>query len=230
MSAAELETIRLTFVVALTAVAVSLPPAIAAGWLLAQRRVPLKFALETLVNLPLVMPPVVTGYLLLVLFGRHGLLGGWLEAGLGVRFIFDWKGAALASAVVSFPLLVRPIRQAFLAVDEKLLLAARTLGATRWSAFTSIALPLAAPGILSGSVLAFARGMGEFGATIMIAGNIPGQTRTIPLHVYSELESPGGLAAAWPLIGVSIALATLALLGGELLERYGRRRILGAGA
>jgi molybdate transport system permease protein len=226
----ELQATRLTLLVAITAVTASLPVAIAVAWLLAKGRFAGKFILETAVNLPLVMPPVVTGYLLLVLFGRRGPLGPLLEAILGLRFVFDWKGAALASAVVGFPLLVRPIRQAFEAIDDRLLQAAQSLGARPWDSFVSVALPLAIPGILSGFVLAFARSMGEFGATIMIAGNIPGETRTIPLFVYTQLDAPGGFANAYRLVLISIALSAAALLLGELLERSGRKRLQGAGA
>jgi molybdate transport system permease protein len=172
-----------------------------------------------------VLPPVVTGYLLLATFGRNGPIGSMVENVLGVRFVFDWKGAALASAVVGFPLLVRPIRLAFAAVDQRLIHAARTLGATPRDAFWTITLPLARPGILSGCVLAFARSMGEFGATIMIAGNIPGQTRTVPLLIYSLLDAPGGMQASFRLMIASIVIAAAALLAGEMLERYGRRRL-----
>lgn len=230
MTAAEWQATRLTLQVAATAVLLSLPAAMAIGWWLAKYRFPGKFLVETLVNLPLVLPPVVTGYLLLILFGRQGFLGGWLEATFGLRLIFDWKGAALASALVSFPLLVRPIRQAFEAVDDRLLHAGRTLGATQWDVFWTIAAPLAAPGMLSGSVLSFARSMGEFGATIMIAGNIPGLTRTIPLYVYTELESPGGFARAQRLVIVSILISAASLWLAAALERRGRRRVQGAGA
>jgi len=230
MSAAEWQAVRLTLWVAATAVLASLPLAIGVGWLLAKRQFFGKFVLETLVNLPLVMPPVVTGYLLLVMFGRHGPLGYWLEHLLGVRVVFDWKGAALASAVVGFPLLVRPIRQAFEAVDDRLIQAARTLGAKPWDAFWTVAVPLASPGMLSVCVLAFARSMGEFGATIMIAGNIPGATRTIPLFVYTELDAPGGFANAIRLVVLSIAISAAALLLGEVLHRYGQRRLVGGGA
>jgi molybdate transport system permease protein len=229
MTPYEWEATRLTVCVATCAVAFSLFPAIAIAWLLAKRRFRGKFLVETLVNLPLVLPPVVTGYLLLVLFGRRGWLGSALESLFGIRFVFDWKGAALASAVVGFPLLVRPIRQAFEAVDNRLIDAARTLGAKPLDAFTSIALPLAVPGILSGAILAFARSMGEFGATIMIAGNIPGETRTIPLFVYTQLETPGGFENAIRLVIVSIVIAAAALLIGDVLERSGRRRITAAG-
>jgi molybdate transport system permease protein len=229
LSPAEWQAIRLTLLVAAVAVATSLPLGIALGWLLGRRTFPGKFFLEAVVNLPLVLPPVVTGYLLLVTFGRQGFVGRVLEQSLGMRFVFDWKGAALASAVVGFPLLVRPIRLAFAAVDDRLIQAARTLGAGRWDAFCSITLPLASPGILSGCVLAFARSMGEFGATIMIAGNIPGQTRTVPLFIYTLLEAPGGMQASYRLVVASVAIAAAALLAGEVLDRYGRRRLDGGG-
>jgi molybdate transport system permease protein len=158
------------------------------------------------------------------------LLGGFLERTFGLRFVFDWKGAALASAVVAFPLLVRPIRLAFSAIDDRLVQAARTLGAGPFDAFCSIMLPLARPGILSGSLLGFARSMGEFGATIMIAGSIPGETRTMSLLIYSELDTPGGMEQSVRLVAASVIIAAAALLAGELLERYGRRRLQGATA
>ena len=222
LTLAEWQAVQLTLLVATTAVLLSLPWAIALGWLLAKRQFPGKFLLETCVNLPLVLPPVVTGYLLLVLLGRQSPLGYWLEHFLGVRFIFDWKGAAIASAVVGFPLFVRPIRQAFAAVDGRLVQAARTLGASPRDAFFSITLPLARSGIFSGAVLAFARSMGEFGATLMIAGNIPGQTRTIPLFIYTQLDSPGGWEHAVPLVIAAVVIAAAALLLGEWLERGGQ--------
>lgn len=228
LSPAEWQALRLSVLVATVAVGASLPLAVALGWLLAKRQFAGKFLVETLVNLPLVLPPVVTGYLLLVLFGRRGLLGEALERTLGLRFVFDWKGAALAAAVVSFPLLVRPIRLAFAAVDDRMIYAARTLGAGPLDAFRSIALPLARPGILSGAVLGWARSLGEFGATIMIAGNIPGETRTIPLLIYSQLETPGGMAASARLVVASIAIAAAALAAGEWLDARGRRRLVEA--
>lgn len=220
--------VRITLLVSLAAVLLTLPLAIGIGWLLARKNFPGKAGVEVLLNLPLVLPPVVTGYLLLVTFGRQGLLGGFLERAFGLRFIFDWKGAALASAVVAFPLLVRPIRLAFQAVDDRLLFAARTLGAGRWDTFTAVALPLAMPGILSGCVLAFARSMGEFGATIMIAGNIPGETQTIPLLIYSLLDAPGGIHQSARLVIASIVVAAAALLLGERLDRIQRRRMQGS--
>jgi molybdate transport system permease protein len=225
LEAAEWQAVRLSLLVACVAAACSLPPAMLIGWLLAKRQFPGKFLVETLVNLPLVLPPVVTGYLLLVLFGRRGMLGGLLERTLGLRFVFDWKGAALAAAIVSFPLLVRPIRLAFAAVDDRLLAAARTLGATPLDAFWSIAAPLARPGILSGLVLAWARSLGEFGATIMIAGNIPGETRTLSLMVYSLLETPGGLQQSARLVVASIVIAAAALAVSEWLQRRGQQRL-----
>jgi molybdate transport system permease protein len=227
---AEWQAVRLTLLVAAVAVVASLPFGVTLGWLLAKRNFPGKFLLETAANLPLVLPPVVTGYLLLAAFGRNGALGSFLERVFDLRFVFDWKGAALASAVVSFPLLVRPIRQGFAAVDDRLVQAARTLGASPWDAFRSIMLPLARPGILSGSVLAFARSMGEFGATIMIAGNIPGVTRTIPLLIYSELEAPGGMQQSVRLVMACVVIAAAALLAGEFLDRFGRQRLQGARA
>lgn len=229
LSPAEWQAVRLTLLVAAVAVVGSLPLGIALGWLLAKRTFPGKFLIETFINLPLVLPPVVTGYLLLVTFGRQGLLGSLLEKSLGLRFVFDWKGAALASAVVGFPLLVRPIRLAFAAVDDRLVQAARTLGAGPADAFWTITLPLARPGILSGCILAFARSMGEFGATIMIAGSIPGQTRTVPLLIYSLLDAPGGIHASLRLVIASVVIAAVALLAGELLDRYGRGRLTSAG-
>lgn len=221
LSPDEWQAVRLTLLVAITAVVASLPLGIVAGWVLAKREFPGKLVVETLLNLPLVLPPVVTGYLLLITFGRQGPLGGLLES-MGIRFVFDWKGAALAAAVMGFPLLVRPIRVAFASVDDGLLAAARTLGAGRFDAFWSIAMPLARRGILGGSTLAFARAMGEFGATIMIAGSIPGQTRTMTLHIYEVLTS-GGFERTRGLVLVSIVIAACALFVSEYFERASRR-------
>lgn len=230
MSGEEWDAVRLTLIVSMTAVLVALPFAVGFAWVLAKWRFGGKFLLETLVNLPLILPPVVTGYLLLLALGRRGPVGLWLENWLGVRFVFDWKGAAVASAVVGFPLLVRPIRQAFAGIDERMMQAARLLGARPFDAFLTIALPLAGPGILSGCVLAFARSMGEFGATMMIAGNTAGETRTIPLFIYAQLEAPGGERNAVGLVVVSIGLSMVALLLSEMLERASRKRLGGAEA
>jgi molybdate transport system permease protein len=221
---AEWQAVRLSVWVSVVAVAASLPAGLAMGWCLARRDFYGKWAVETLINLPLVLPPVVTGYLLLVAFGRQGWIGRWLDEWLGIRLIFDWKGAAIASAVVAFPLLVRAIRLAFNAVDPRLEHAARTLGARPWDVFFTISMPLARHGVIAGCVLAFARGMGEFGATIMIAGNIPGQTQTIPLLVYSLLESPGGITQVQRVVILSIVIAAAALVASELLERRSRGR------
>ena len=219
---AELAAVGLSLRVALVATAASLPLGMAVAWLLARRRFFGKTAIETLVNLPLVLPPVVTGYLLLVMFGRRGVIGAQLDRWLGWQFVFDWKGAALASAVMAFPLMVRSMRLAFSAVDSRLEQAARTLGAGPWDTFFHVTLPLARNGVIAGAVLAFARGFGEFGATIMIAGSIPGETRTVPLELYNLLESPGGADQSWRLVAVSIVLAAGAIGIGEILERRGR--------
>jgi len=228
LTAPEWQAVRLTLLVATVAIVATLPLAVGVSWLIAKRDFPGKFLLETIVNLPLVLPPVVTGYLLLALFGRKGFFGPILEDHFGLRFVFNWKGAALASAVVAFPLMVRPIRLAFSAIDDRLVQAARTLGAGPIDSFATIVLPLARPGILSGALLGFARSMGEFGATIMIAGSIPGETRTISLMIYSLLETPNGMQTSLRLVWVSIVIAASALLAGEMLDRRGKRRLQGA--
>lgn len=219
------EAIRLSLLVASAAVVGALPLGLGVGWLLARRDFAGKALVETLLNLPLVLPPVVTGYLLLIAFGAHGVIGGPLARWFGVRVVFDWKGAALASAVIAFPLMVRAIRVAFAGVDPRLEQAARTLGAGRLDAFFTVSVPLARPGIVAGCVLAFARSMGEFGATIMIAGSIPGETRTIPLFIFHLLSAPGGAEAARAVVGVSVFIALVALFGAEWIERRGQRRL-----
>jgi len=219
LSTDEWQAVWLSLRVATVAVAGSLPFGVALGWWLARRRFRGKALVETVLNLPLVLPPVVTGYLLLITFGTRGWIGQHLDEWFGIRIVFDWKGAALASAVVAFPLMVRAIRVAFTTVDHRLEGAARTLGAGPLDTFFSVSLPLARHGIIAGGVLAFARSMGEFGATIMIAGSIPGQTRTIPLFIYNLLESPGGAAAAQRIVIVSVILAAAALVVSEYLER-----------
>ncbi len=223
LSPDEWQAVGLSLKVAAVAVAVSLPPAVLLGWILGRREFRGKVIVETLVTLPLVLPPVVVGYLLLMALGRRGIIGQALEDWLGVRIAFTWWAAALASAVVGFPLLVRSVRLGFAAVDPRLEAIARTLGASRWRTFFGVSIPLAWPAIVSGVVLAFARGWGEFGATIVIAGNIAGQTRTVPLAIYGSLETPGGFASAWPLVILSIVVAWAALLGSEWLARRGGR-------
>ena len=201
------------------AVAVTLPLAFALAYLLARVRFPGKVLVDAVIHLPLVVPPVVTGWLLLLLFGRNGPVGSWLEAQFGITLVFRWTGAALAAAVMALPLMVRAMRLSIEAVDRRLVDAARTLGASRWRAFLTITLPLSAPGIAAGAVLGFARSLGEFGATITFASNIAGQTRTLPLAIYSGLQVPGGEALVTRLSLISIALSLAALVVSELLVR-----------
>lgn len=219
LSEGEWQAIRLSLLVALVAVGASLPFGVALGWLMARRQFRGKTVVETLLNLPLVLPPVVTGYLLLVTFGARGWIGRWLDAWFGIRIVFDWKGAALAAAVISFPLMVRAIRVAFAGVDPRYEGVARTLGAGPFDTLLTVSVPLARHGIIAGCVLAFARSMGEFGATIMIAGSIPGETRTIPLYIFNLLESPGGAQAATRIVVISVLIAAAALVFSERLER-----------
>ena len=204
--------------IALCCVLVSLIPAVLLGWLLARREFPGKIALDGLCHLPLVLPPVVTGYLLLMLFGRHGFFGPLLTA-IDLQLAFDWKGAVLASAVVGFPLMLRSVRLGIESVDPRLENAARTLGAGRLRTFMTITLRLALPSLLVGSLLTFARSLGEFGATITFAANIAGQTRTIPSAIYTYLNQPGGEDRAIGLVAVSLALALLALIASEWSAR-----------
>jgi molybdate transport system permease protein len=211
--------VALSLKVSVAAVVLTLPPAYALAWVLARRRFPGVILLDALVHLPLVVPPVVTGWLLLLTFGRNGAIGGWLEAQFGITLVFRWTGAALAAAVMALPLMVRAMRLSIEAVDRRLVDAARTLGASRWRAFWTITLPLSAPGIAAGAMLGFARSLGEFGATITFASNIAGQTRTLPLAIYSGLQVPGGEALVTRLSLISIALSIAALVMSELLVR-----------
>jgi molybdate transport system permease protein len=222
----EVTAIRLSLRVALCAVAVSLPAGVAVAVLLARGRFWGKTALEGLVYLPLVLPPVVTGYVLLLAFGRRGALGAFLES-FGIVFAFRWTGAALASAVMGFPLLVRAARLSVEAVDRKLEAAAGTLGAGPAWVFATVTLPLMAPGILAGAVLAFARSLGEFGATITFVSNIPGETQTLPTALYTLTQVPGGDAGALRLSLVAIAISMLALVAAEVLGRRLARRLEG---
>lgn len=221
----ELEAVRLSLRVALWATACSLPVGLLTAWLLARPRFPGKTLLDGLVHLPLVVPPVVVGYALLVLFGRRGPIGGFLHDVFGITLIFTWKGAALASAVMAFPLMVRAMRLSLEAVDRRLEAAARTLGASPVDVFFSITLPLMAPGVLAGAILAFARSLGEFGATITFVSNIPGETRTLPVAIYSFTQVPDGDAAALRLSLISVAIALVALVASELLARRIRARL-----
>jgi len=201
------------------AVVLTLPPAYGIAWLLARRRFPGRVLLDSAVHLPLVLPPVVTGWLLLLLFGRSGPIGGWLEEHLGITLVFRWTGAALAAAVMALPLMVRAMRLSIEAVDRRLEEAARVLGASPWRAFLTVTLPLSAPGIAAGAMLGFARSLGEFGATITFASNIAGETRTLPLAIYSGLQMPGGEAQVARLAAISITLSIAALVASEVLIR-----------
>lgn len=209
--------------VAVAAVLISLPFGLGLAWLLARREFRGKTILETVINLPLVLPPVVTGYVLLVALGPNGGIGRFLHQTLGLQIVFTWKAAVLASAVMAFPLMVRSMRVALASVDAKLEQAARTLGAGPWDTLWSITLPLAWHGIVAGCVLAFARSIGEFGATIMVMQNTP-RSRTIPLEIYSLLDSPGGPERAQSLVLAAIAIAVLAMFLGEVLQRRGLHR------
>jgi len=223
----ETTAILLSLKVATFATLGSLPFGVLIAWVLARKDFPGKALLDALVHLPLIIPPVVTGYLLLLLFGRRGLLGGWLADTFGIVFAFRWTGAALACAVMGFPLLVRAIRLSMEAVDPKLEAAGQTLGAHPVLVFLTVTLPLSLPGILAGVVLSFARAFGEFGATVTFVSNIPGETQTLPTAIYSFTQVPGGDAQALRLTVVSILIAGLALVISELLARRSAKRILG---
>jgi len=222
---AEIEALRLSLQVALTAVAFSLPLAIFVAWLLARLEFPGKSLIDAVVHLPLVLPPVVIGYFLLVLLGTKGPIGGWLYETFGLRLVFTRWGAAVAAAVMSFPLMVRAIRLALEAVDRGLEAAARTLGASRLDVFATVTLPLMLPGIVSGCIIAFAAALGDFGATITFVGNVQGETQTLSLAIYSLTQTPDGDAAALRLVIISLVLAMSALFASELLARRVRRYI-----
>lgn len=205
------------------AMIVTLPIAFALAWLLARVRFPGRVLVDALVHLPLVVPPVVTGWVLLLAFGPTGPIGAPLERWFGVSVLFRWTGAAIAAGVMALPLMVRAMRLSIEAVDARLENAARTLGAGPWRVFWTLTLPLSVPGILAGAVLGFARSIGEFGATITFVSNVPGETRTLPLAIYSVLQQPGGEAMAWRLSAISVALSLAALVASELLARRAGR-------
>ena len=219
--------IRLSLRIALVATAVALPFGIAIAWLLARKQFWGKTLLDGVVHLPLVLPPVVTGYLLLISFGRRGAVGAFLADHFGIVFSFRWTGAALACGIMGFPLLVRPIRLAIEAIDRRLEDAAATLGANRLLVFITITLPLALPGLIAGFVLCFAKALGEFGATITFVANIPGETQTISAAIYTFTQSPGGDAAAGRLVLVAIGIALAALVVSEWLARRAGMRFHG---
>jgi molybdate transport system permease protein len=227
LSPADWTAVALTIRISIVATLCALPFGLGFGWLLARRQFWGKSVLDGLVHLPLVMPPVVTGYLLLISFGRKGPIGALLYEYLGIVFSFRWTGAALACGVMGFPLMVRPIRLALEAIDRKLEDAAATLGANRGFVFLTVTLPLALPGIIAGVVLCFARALGEFGATITFVSNIPGETQTISAAIFTLTQVPGGDAAAGRLVLISVALAFAALFASEWLSRRAAIRFHG---
>jgi molybdate transport system permease protein len=222
LSGDEIGIILLSLKVALTSVVFSLPLAILIAYVLARGRFPGKMLLDAVVHLPLVLPPVVVGFALLTLFGKRGAIGSWLDAWFGIVFAFRWTGAALAAAIMGFPLMVRAIRLSFSAIDRRFETVARTLGGTRASVFLSVTLPLALPGIVTGVVLSFARSLGEFGATITFVSNIPGETQTLPLAIYTFIQVPGGDTQAWRLSIIAVILSLVALVAAEWLARRPR--------
>jgi molybdate transport system permease protein len=223
----EWQAVRLSLRVAFWATAASLPFGILVALALARGRFPGRHLLNGIVHLPLVLPPVVTGYLLLLTFGRRAPVGEWLEQTFGIVFAFRWTGAALAAAVMAFPLMVRAIRLSIEAVDPGLEEAAATLGASRTWVFLTVTLPLAVPGIVAGAILAFAKAMGEFGATITFVSNIPGETQTLSTAVYVFLQVPGGETAALRLVLVSVVISMAALLASEALATRATRSVRG---
>ncbi|WP_392560541.1 molybdate ABC transporter permease subunit [Orbus mooreae] len=227
LTAYEWQVLLLSLKIAVVAITFSLPFAILVAWLLARCQFWGKSLFDSIIHLPLVLPPVALGYLLLITMGRRGVVGQWLYQTFGISFSLDWKGAALASAVVAFPLVVRSIRLAIESIDIRLENVARTLGADKMRVFLTITLPLAFPGILMGIVLGFARCLGEFGATITFVSNIKGETRTIPLAMYTYLQTPNGEYAAMRLCIISIVLALIALIASEWLNRWHKKKLAG---
>ncbi len=223
MSDTELGIILLSLKVAFFCVALSLPVAILVAYLLARFDFPGKTLLDAVIHLPLVLPPVVVGFALLLLFGKHGPLGAWLNDWFGIVVAFRWTGAALASAIMGFPLMVRAIRLSISSIDARLETVARTLGGSRIWVFLSITLPLALPGLITGVLLSFARSLGEFGATITFVSNIPGETETLPLAIYTFVQSPGGDAQAIRLSVIAVLLSIAALIASEWLTRRASR-------
>lgn len=230
LSPAETTALLLSLKVAFWSVAASLPVAVALAWILSRLNFPGKSLLDAVVHLPLVLPPVVVGYFLLLAFGRRGPIGAFIEEYLGITFIFRWTGAALACAVMGLPLLVRAVRQSLDAVDRGLEAAAATLGAPPLWVFASVTLPLILPGILTGMLLSFARSLGEFGATITFVSNIPGETQTLPLAIYAFTQVPGGDVQALRLCILSIVLSLAALMASEVLVRRATVRAAGRDA
>src|SRR5450631_3068516 len=224
LSPEEIGILALSLRVALVSVVCSLPLAIVVAYGLARLDFPGKTLVDAIIHLPLVLPPVVVGFALLVLFGKRGPIGSWLDEWFGIVFAFRWTGAALASAIMGFPLMVRAIRLSIESIDQRLEVAARTLGGSRLWVFLSITLPLALPGIITGTLLSFARGLGEFGATITFVSNIPGETQTLPLAIYTFTRVPGGEMQALRLSILAVVLSIAALAMSEWLTRRSRVR------
>jgi molybdate transport system permease protein len=227
MSPAEIDALRLSLAIGLRSVIFSLPLAVAVAWLLVRPRFPGRVLFDALVHLPLVLPPVMVGYLLLLLLGARGPVGHWLAVHFGVHLPFTTAGAAIATAVMTFPLMVRAVRLALEGVDHRLADMARTLGAGRLDAFLTVTLPLLAPGVVAGATTAYVASLGEFGAVITFAGNIPGETQTLPIALYAALQAPDGDALAAHLAMLSLALGTFGLLAAEFLNRRIRDRLRG---
>lgn len=228
LSYAEVQAVFLSLKVALFAVGLSLPLGVFVAWVLARLEFPGKTLLDAIIHVPLVMPPVVVGYLLLLLLGRKGILGSWIYDTFGVTIGFSWQGAAVAAAVMSFPLMVRAIRLSIEAIDPHLEQAARTLGAGRLDVFFSVTLPLAGSGIVVGAILAFARALGEFGATITFVSAIPGETNTLPISLYTIVQTPGEETGAIRLVALSLVIAFGAMFAAEVISRRVRKRITGS--
>ena len=223
LSLIEIEALKLSLRVSLWAVCLSLPLGILVAWVLSRKSFPGRVLIDGIVHLPLIVPPVVVGYILLLAFGRRGFIGSWLWETFEISISFSWKGAALAAGIMAFPLMVRSIRLGLDAVDPKLEQAAKTLGASSFGVFFSVTMPLILQSILTGAILAFARCLGEFGATITFVSNIPGETRTLPLALYTAVQSPGGEIAALRLVVISVVIALVALLISEFLSRKARK-------
>ena len=223
LSLIEIEALKLSLRVSLWAVCLSLPLGILVAWVLSRKSFPGRVLMDGIVHLPLIVPPVVVGYMLLLAFGRRGFIGSWLWETFEISISFSWKGAALAAGIMAFPLMVRSIRLGLDAVDPKLEQAAKTLGASSFGVFFSVTMPLILPSILTGAILAFARCLGEFGATITFVSNIPGETRTLPLALYTAVQSPGGEIAALRLVVISVVIALVALFISEFLSRKARK-------
>lgn len=225
LSSAEISALLLSAKVAVCCTLVISIPGVAVAWLLAKKSFFGKSLLDGLVHLPLVLPPVIPGFLLLLLLGNQGLIGHWLQTTFGVSIAFTWVGAVIASAVMGFPLMIRSARLAISQVDGRLEAVAQSLGAHPWRVFFTVTLPLAMPGIVTGLILAFSRSLGEFGATITFVGNIEGETRTLPLAIYTYTQLPGGDMAAMRLVIISMTIALGALILSEIIERRATRHI-----